>query len=213
MLCNTWHCQYATVSCFNRTRKCLSTHFDDWTCDEIVELVAEAGFAPSFPIPDILATCIVTNETFGIIAIPDTLVTSFGMKSTLLSDSQVTLLVKDTPVHLLTRLTTQPISSYVFLAEFQQTMRAVIPIHTAKEYTLFTNLMDSGNWFKTFTHILIAGKTLQMVNFHDLEKRWNKIIHEHAAAPAANLQSGSIFYKFSEQLEFHHKLWLEACEQ
>ena len=196
------------VGCFNHTGKCLSTRFEDWTCDEIVELAAEAGVAPSFPIPDILATHIVTNETFGIIAIPDTLVNNFGMKSMPSSESQVTPLVKDTPVHLLTRLTTRPISPYIFLAERQQTVHAVIPIHTAEEYALFTNLMNSGNWFKPSSHMPIAGKTFQTVNFRDLAKRWNEIVHEHAAAP--NLQSGSIFYKLPEQLERHHKLWLEA---
>ncbi|KIM87262.1 hypothetical protein PILCRDRAFT_3772 [Piloderma croceum F 1598] len=132
------------------------------------------------------------------------------MKSTPPSDSQVTPLVKDTLVHLLTRLTTRPISPYVFLAERQQTMHAVIPIHTAEEYTLFTNLMDSDNWFKPSTHMPIAGKT---VNSRDLEKRWNEIVHEHAAASAVNRQSGSIFYKLPEKLECHHKLWLEARGQ
>ena len=56
----------------------------------------------------------------------------------------------------------------------------------------------------------IAGKTSQTVNFHDLTKRWNEIVHEHAAVPIADLHSGSIFYKLPEQLERHHKLWLEA---
>jgi hypothetical protein len=83
----------ATVGCFNCTGKCLSTHFDDCIHDEIVELAAEAGVTPSFSIPDILATYIVTNETFGIIAIPDTLVTSFGMKAMPPSVSPVTPLV------------------------------------------------------------------------------------------------------------------------
>ena len=210
LLCNIRHRRNATVGCFNRTGKRLSTHFDDWTRDEIVELAAEAGVTPSFPIPDILATRIVTNETFGIIAIPDTLVTSFGMKAMPPSDSPVTPLVKDTPVHLLTRLATRPISPYIFLAERQQTMHAVIPIHTAEEYTLFTNLMDSGNWFKPSSHMPIAGKTSQTVNFRGLAKRWNEIVHEHAAVPVADLHTGSIFYKLPEQLERHHKLWLEA---
>jgi hypothetical protein len=106
LLCNIHHCQNTTVGCFNHTRKHFNTHFGDWTHDEIVELAAEAGVAPSFPIPDILATHIVTNETFGIIAIPTTFVTRFGMKSMPTSDYQVTPLVKDTPVHLLTRLRT-----------------------------------------------------------------------------------------------------------
>jgi hypothetical protein len=41
----------ATVGCFNWTGKHFNTHFDDWTHDEIVELAAEAGVSPSFPIP------------------------------------------------------------------------------------------------------------------------------------------------------------------
>jgi hypothetical protein len=210
LLCNIRHRRNATVGCFNRTGKHFNTHFDDWIRDEIVELAAEAGVAPSFPIPDILATRIVTNETFGIIAIPDTLVTRFGMKSTPTSDSQVTPLVKDTPAHLLTRLTTGPISPYAFLAERQQTAHPVIPIHTTEEYTLFTNLMDSGNWYKHSTHMPMARKTSQTVNFHNLTKRWNEIVHERAAAPVENFQSSNIFYKLPEQLERHHKLWLEA---
>jgi hypothetical protein len=210
LLCNIRHCRNATVGCFNHTGKHFNTHFDDWTRDEIVELAAEAGVAPSFPIPDILATRIVTNETFGIIAIPDTLVTRFGMKSMPTSDYQVTPLVKDTPVHFFTRLTTRPISPYVFLAERQQTAHPVIPIHTTEEYTLFTNLMDSGNWYKRSTHMPMASKTSQTVNFHNLTKRWNEIVHERAAAPVENFRSPNIFYKLPEQLERHHKLWLEA---
>jgi len=147
---------------------------------------------------------------FGIIAIPDTLVTCFGMKSMPTSDSQITPLVKDTPVHLLTRLTTQPISPYVFLAECQQTAHAVIPIHTAEEYTLFTNLMDSGNWFKPSTHMPVAGKTSQTINFNKIAKRWNEIVHEPATTSVGNLQSPNVFYKLPELLEHHHELWLEA---
>ena len=51
------------ASKFNHTGKHFSTHFDDRTHDEIVELAAEAGVAPSFPIPDILAMhCIVVKR-------------------------------------------------------------------------------------------------------------------------------------------------------
>jgi len=210
LLCNIRHHRNATVGCFNRTGKHFNTHFDDWTRDEIVELAAEAGIPPSFPIPDILATRVVTNETFGIIAIPDTLVTHYGMKSMPNPESHVTPLVKDTPVHLLTRLTTRPISPYVFLAERQQTAHAVIPIHTAEEYTLFTNLMDSGNWFKPSTHMPVAGKTSQTINFNAMAKRWNEIVHEHATTYVGNLQSPNVFYKLPELLERHHKLGLEA---
>ena len=210
LLCNIRHRRNATVGCFNRTGKRFSTHFDDWTRDEIVELAAEAGVSPSFPIPDILATRVVTNETFGIIAIPNTLVTRYGMKPMPNSESQVTPLFKDTPVHLLTRLTTRPISPYVFLAECQQTAHAVIPIHTAEEYALFTKLMDSGNWFKPSTHMPNAGRTSQTINFNELAKRWNEIVHEQATEATGNLLSPNIFYKLPELLERHHKQWVEA---
>jgi hypothetical protein len=70
--------------------------------------------------------------------------------------------------------------------------------------------MDSGNWYKPSIHIPIAEKTAQTVNFHNLTNRWNEIVHEHAAVPVGNLKSHSIFYKLPEQLEHHHKLWLEA---
>jgi hypothetical protein len=56
LLCNICHHQNATVGCFNHTGKHFNTHFDNWTCDEIVELAAKAGVPPSFLIPDILAT-------------------------------------------------------------------------------------------------------------------------------------------------------------
>ena len=146
LFCVVQHCHYqnATVGCFNCTGKHFSTHFDDWTRDEIVELAAEAGVAPLFPIPGILATCIVTNETFGIIFIPDALVTPVRMKSMPTSDFQVTPSIKDT-VHLLTRLTTQPIFPLVFLAECQQTAYPIILIHTTEEYTLFTNVINYGS--------------------------------------------------------------------
>jgi hypothetical protein len=155
----------------------------------------------------------VTNETFGIIAIPDTLVTRYGMKSVPNSESHITLLVKDTPIHLLTWLTTQHISPYVFLAEHQQTAHAIIPIHTAEEYVLFTNLMESSNWFKPLTYMPIASKTSQTINFNELAKRWNEIVHEYATASVENIQPCKIFYKLPELLERHHKLWLEAYKQ
>jgi len=209
LLCNIRHHRNATVGCFNRTGKHFNTHFDDWTRDDIVELAAEAGVPPSFPIPDILATRVVTNETFGIIAIPDTLVTRYGMKSMPNSESHVTPQVKDTPVHLLTQLTTRPVSPYIFLKECQQTEHALLSVHNEDEYGLFNNLMDSGNWFKPSTHMPMAGKTSQTINFNSLAKRWNEIVHERATASVGN-QSPNIFYKLPELLERHHKLWLEA---
>jgi len=70
-LCNIQHCHNATVGYFNHTGKHWSSHYDDWACDEIMELASEAGIKPSFKIPNVLAIRIVTDETFGIIDVPD----------------------------------------------------------------------------------------------------------------------------------------------
>ena len=63
-LCNILHHRDTTVGFFNYTGNCWNSHFDDWLRDEIVELAAEVGVQPSFPIPDVLATHIVMEETF-----------------------------------------------------------------------------------------------------------------------------------------------------
>ena len=83
-----------------------NSHFDDWIRDEIVELAAEAGVQPSFPIPDVLATHIVTEETFGIITVPKTLVKHYQMRPLETSEALAIPMTCDTPVHLLTRLST-----------------------------------------------------------------------------------------------------------
>ncbi len=91
-----------------------------------MKLAAEVGVKPSFPIPDVLATKIMTDESFGIIAIPDSLVAQYHLQPTKSAESPIIPLVDNIPAHLLTRLSTQPLSAYVFLAERQRTMHAVV---------------------------------------------------------------------------------------
>jgi hypothetical protein len=48
---------------------------------------------------------------------------------------------------------------YVFLAERQRTMHAVVPIHTTGEYNLFESLLESGLYFITSTKAPAAVNT------------------------------------------------------
>jgi hypothetical protein len=64
---------------FNQTGKHYHGHFATWLCDEIVEIAAELGVLPSFPIPSILATCIETPESFGIIPLPESITSKYRM--------------------------------------------------------------------------------------------------------------------------------------
>jgi hypothetical protein len=72
--------------------------------DEIVELAAEVGVLPSFPIPQVLATRIATEESFGIIPVPHAIVEELGFKSSQVSNikSDTLLSYNGTSVHLLT---------------------------------------------------------------------------------------------------------------
>ena len=207
LLCNIRHRRNTTVGFFNQTGRKFSSHFDDWTRDKIVELAADLGIKPSFSIPDILATHILTNETFGVITVPDSLVTHYGMQTASPPDELITPMAREIPVHLLTRLSTRSISPYEFLSERQQTQHAVVPIHTTGEFTLFNKLLESKIYFKATSHMPIAGKTSQTVNFEALTERWNEAVHEQLDDGDASCR---IFYKLPEQLERHHKLWLEA---
>ena len=53
---------------------------------------------PSFPIPDVLATPIVMEENFGIIAVPKTLVEHYQMRSLPASDALAIPMTGDTPL-------------------------------------------------------------------------------------------------------------------
>ncbi|KAK7015366.1 hypothetical protein R3P38DRAFT_2437410, partial [Favolaschia claudopus] len=71
LLCNLRHRRNIKIGYANRTGKKWSGQFNNWLSDEIVEIAADVGLLPSFPIPEILATRIATDESFGIIPVPD----------------------------------------------------------------------------------------------------------------------------------------------
>ena len=210
LLCNIWHRQNAHVGYFNQTGKHWKNHYDDWKRDEIVELAAEAGRVPSFPIPDVLATRIVTDETFGTIAIPDSLIAQYHLRPSAVAEMSTPHLIDNIPAHLTTKLSTKPLSSYVFLAICQGTMYAVVPIHTTGEYNLFSHLLESGLYFVISNKAPAATNTARLVDFNKLTIKWNETVDEHAAMIPNQTKAERIYYKLPEQLEHHHKLWVQA---
>ena len=45
-----------------------------------MELAADVRISPSFPIPEILSTCIATKEYFGIIPVPEKIAEELGFE-------------------------------------------------------------------------------------------------------------------------------------
>jgi hypothetical protein len=210
LLCNIRHRQNAHVGYFNKTGKHWKNHYDDWKRDEIVELAAEAGIMPSFPIPDILATRVVTDETFGIIAIPDSLIAKYHLQQSAVAEIPTPHLIDNIPAHLTTKLSTKPLSSYEFLAKCQRTMHAVVPIHTTGEYNLFNHLLESGLYFVISNKTPVVANTARLVDFNKLTIKWNDTVDERAAMIPNQTKADKIYYKLPEQLEHHHKLWVHA---
>ena len=155
LLCNIQHRQNAHVGYFNKTGRHWKSHYDDRKRDEIVELAAEAGITPSFPIPDVLATRVVTDETFWTIAIPDSLIAQYYLQPSV-TEMSTPHLIDNIPAHLTTKLSTKPLSSYMFLAKCQRAMHAVVPIQTSGEYNLFNHLLGSGLYFITSNKAPVA---------------------------------------------------------
>ena len=197
-LCKIQHCQNAHVGYFNKTGKHWRNHCDHWKQDEIVELAAEAGIMPSFPIPDILATRVVTDETFGIIAIPDSLIAKYHLQQSAVAEISTPHLIDNIPTHLTTQLSTKPLSSYEFLAKFQRTTHAVVPIHTTGEYNLFNHLLESGLYFVISNKTPVVANTAWLVDFNKLTIKWNDTVDERAAMIPNQTKADKIYYKLPE---------------
>jgi len=205
LLCNIRHRRNTTIGHFNRTGQKHQSHFDQWLQDEIVEIAAEVGMKPSFPIPEILATRVATTESFGIIPIPKKIVEKFGFKKKASpSSSSIIPLHRDMPVHTLSRLSTRRQSVYQFLSERQQTAYAVVPVHTAGEFMLFKSMLNSGGYYKDVRgKQLIAANASRTVDFVKMAKEWTLKVHEAATENCE--KKDRIYYKLPEQLEKYHK--------
>ncbi|KAF5382657.1 hypothetical protein D9615_003030 [Tricholomella constricta] len=198
-LANIRHRRNTTVGWFNRTGKRYRGHFDNWRTDEIVELAAELNINPSFPIPSILGTRIATKESSGIIRVPKSLTSSYGMHRVESVVQEGTPYHRDMPVHLLTHLSTARLSVYEYLRQRQQTAHAVVPIHTSAEYKLFNELLATDEFSVQSLRAPVANQTAKSINFEKFALRWNQVVHERPGV--------QLFYKIPQQLERHHKVW------
>ncbi|KAJ3831207.1 hypothetical protein F5878DRAFT_667802 [Lentinula raphanica] len=153
-----------------------------------------------------LATRIATSESFGIIPIPSALADKYQINT--LPARRITSLPhhRDTPVHLLTRLSTKITNPYRYLQLTQRTIFPVIPVHTRKEYTEFRRLVGSDNIRNNHSNVPVnqAWKGINYVKFAVL---WNVLV----SAQDATLTDPNdrLYYKLPEQLLRHHKKVLE----
>ncbi|KAJ7579191.1 hypothetical protein C8J56DRAFT_965053, partial [Mycena floridula] len=108
----------------------------------------------------------------------------------------------NSPIHLLTRLSTTPVSSYTYLKHRQQTAHAVTPVHSPDEFRKYTAMMETGGFALMMDKAPPAGQPGKAVNWEKFSIRWNQDVND--------LPEGStkqIFYKLPEHLEKHHKIW------
>ncbi|KIK66912.1 hypothetical protein GYMLUDRAFT_55535 [Collybiopsis luxurians FD-317 M1] len=118
------------VGHFNRTGQKWSNHFDIWLLDEITELAIYLDMLPSFCLPRMLATRIATSESFSIVPIPSALAEEYHISTLPAHRIEGLPHHRDTPVHLLTRLSMKITNPYRYLQLTQRTVFPVIPVHT-----------------------------------------------------------------------------------
>ncbi|KAE9397154.1 hypothetical protein BT96DRAFT_996110 [Gymnopus androsaceus JB14] len=194
------------VGHFNRTGNRWKSHFDIWTTDEIVELAVSVDTLPSFRIPSMLATRIATSESFGIIPIPPLLAKEYHIAA--LPPRRIEGLPhhRDTPSHLLVRLSTNIISPYRYLQLFQRTIYPVVPIHTRAEYVEFKRFLRLAGIRNNRSDIppSQAWKGIDYVKFAQM---WN--LKVSTQDPGITDSNERLYYKLPEQLLRHHKKSLE----
>jgi hypothetical protein len=86
--------------------------------DEIVELAIQVASKPSFPLPRVLSTRIATSETIGILPIGKSLAESYKMTTLPRPNIIGVPHHRDTPVHILTRLSTKTTNLYRYDSVF-----------------------------------------------------------------------------------------------
>jgi hypothetical protein len=114
---------------------------------------------------------------------------------------------RDTPVHVLTRLSTKPTNQYRYLQLRQRTLYPVLPVHTRKEYATFKQIIDNPQFRKTgTTHA--PHEHWKNIDFQKLAKAWNLLVNLQPHTITESNQR--LYYKIPLQLEVYHKksiLW------
>ncbi|KAJ6489576.1 hypothetical protein C8R47DRAFT_1124811 [Mycena vitilis] len=196
------------VGFHNRTGNKYKGHFDIALRDEIVELSVAVGVKPSFPLPRVLSTRIATSETIGILPISNALAESLNI--TTLPRRRVVGVPhhRDTPVHLLTRLSTRTLNIYRYLQLRQAVLYAVVPVHTHQEYLSFKILINDLRFRKAGKKVHPPHEFWKNIDFTKLARSWNEMVHLQSHAVTDSNQR--LYYKLPHQLEAHHKktiLW------
>ncbi|KAF9020333.1 hypothetical protein BDZ89DRAFT_1116416 [Hymenopellis radicata] len=196
-----------SVGYHNRTGKKFRGHFDLWLSDEIVEICTLLDVKPSFPLPRLLATRIATSETFGIIPMDTKIAGELGI--TTLPQIQVDGVPhhRDLPVHILTRLSTRPMSQYRYLQLRQRTLYPVLPVATPAEYRKFKQIINN-TMFRRGRASHPPHEAYKNINFTKLATFWNGEVDVQDRTITDPSQR--LYYKIPAQLELHHKktiLW------
>ena len=85
-----------------------------------------------------------------------------------------------------------------------------ITIHTTGEYNLFSCLLESGLYFVISNKAPAAANMARLVDFNKLTIKWNETVDERATMIPNQTKAERIYYKLPEQLQCHHKLWVQA---
>ncbi|CAK5275411.1 unnamed protein product [Mycena citricolor] len=190
------------VGFHNRTGSKYCGHYALWDRDEIVELAVAVGVNPSFPIPRVLPTRIATSETIGILPISQDLALDLDIAT--LPRPHITGVPhhRDTPVHMLTHLSTKPTNQYRYLQLRQLTLYPVLPVHTFAEFTIFKAHVDNLSFRKSSqTHL--GHERWKNVDFDKFAAFWNKMVSGQSRTVTDTNQR--LYYKIPPQLEAHHK--------
>ncbi|KIM37652.1 hypothetical protein M413DRAFT_20280 [Hebeloma cylindrosporum] len=118
-----------------------------------------------------------TRETLGILPVPGDIRDSSGMAPFV----DITNRAQKPPKHR-------------FLAKMQGTRKAILPIHTAAEKSLFRTLMESNRYFNP------ADGSLP--NWNEAVRVWN----------AWADKTEDVWYKLNDQLKFYHSQWVKNSD-
>jgi len=157
-------------------------------------------------------TRIATSETFGLVPLSSQLAEKFNI--TTLPTRCITGVShhRDTPVHTLTRLSTQSINRYRYIQLRQHTLYPVTPVHTYAEYAKFKSCINDQQFRRKTRKAYPAHDAHKLVDFDKVAMYWNSEVEKQNQTETDS--SKRIYYKLPSQLERHHKkalTWKSEC--
>ncbi|KAJ6557976.1 hypothetical protein B0H19DRAFT_1291330 [Mycena capillaripes] len=170
------------------------------------------GVKPSFPLPRVLSTRIATSETIRILPISKSLANNLNI--TTLPRPRIVGVPhhRDTPVNLLTRLSTRTVNIYRYLQLQQLVLYALVPVHTHQEYITFKIIISDQRFRKTSRTTHPPHEQWKNIDFTKMAQSWNERVHHQPRTITDSNQR--LYYKLPQHLEAHHKktlLWNSEC--